>query len=346
MKLEEIVQYLQGELINSPGDVEISGCAKLDEATNSDISFLANLKYKNLVNTSKAAAIIVSKKLEIDTDSPLIKVNDPYLAFTLVLEKLYPQVNAVEEGIASTSIVAESSDIGKNVSIGHNCFIGKNVSIGAHTVIYPNVVILDDVSIGANCIIYPNVTIREECILQNRVILQPGCVIGSDGFGFAPVSGGYKKIPQVGNVILEDDVEIGANTTIDRSTTGSTVIKSGTKLDNLVQIAHNVKIGRNTVIAGLSGVAGSTEIGDWCQIGGQVGINGHIHIHDQSVIAGNTGVMSDTESGKIYFGMPAREHRKQLQIEAALNKLPEMIKKIKRIEKNIQLNADDGENKK
>jgi UDP-3-O-[3-hydroxymyristoyl] glucosamine N-acyltransferase len=327
MKLKEIVQYLQGELINSPGDVEISGCAKLDEATNSDISFLANLKYKNLVNTSKAAAIIVSKKLEIDTDIPLIKVNDPYLAFALVLEKLYPQSNAVEEGIASTSVVAESSDIGKNVSIGHNCFIGKNVSIGTQTVIYPNVVVLDDVSIGANCIIYPNVTIREKCVLQNRVILQPGCVIGSDGFGFAPVAGGYKKIPQVGNVILEDDVEIGANTTIDRSTTGSTVIKSGTKLDNLVQIAHNVKIGRNTVIAGLSGVAGSTEIG-------------------QSVIAGNTGVMSDTESGKIYFGTPAREHRKQLQIEAALSKLPEMVKKIKRIEKHVQLNVDDGENKK
>ena len=186
-------------------------------------------------------------------------------------------------------------------------------------------------------------TIREDCHIGNRVILQPGCVIGGDGFGFAPTKEGFHKIPQVGNVIIEDDVEIGANSAIDRATTGSTIVCAGTKIDNLVQLAHNVKVGNHTVIAGLSGIAGSTKVGNWCQIGGQVGISGHLNISDQTKIAGNSGVMADTETGKTYFGSPVREMTQAMRIEGSLNKLPELLRRVRKLEKMLDSQKENGE---
>lgn len=343
MKIREIVQFLDGELVNADGGIEIKGCAKLDDAGPNDISFLANIKYKSQVDLSKAAAVLVAKDMTLDTERALLKVKDPYFAFQRLLEKLYPPVEMVKQGIADSANVSESASIDEDAAIGDGVFIGTNVKIGKNTIIHPNVVVMDGVSIGSDCIIYPNVTIREKCLIGNRVILQPACVIGSDGFGFAPTSNGYRKIPQVGNVLIEDDVEIGANTAIDRATTGSTIIRQGTKIDNLVQIAHNVEIDSHTAIAGQAGISGSTKVGKWCQLGGQVGLAGHINIKDRTVIAAQSGVMSDTEGDKIYFGSPAREHRKQMQIIASLNKLPDLLKRVKKLEMNLEKQIADGE---
>ena len=343
MNIREIVQFLDGESVNAEEEVEISGCAKLDEAGPNDISFLANIKYKGQVDQTKAAAVLVASDLTIDTNRALIKVEDPYFAFLLMLEKLYPPIEMIKPGIADTAVVATSSNLGEGTAVGAGVYIGENVKVGNNTIIYPNSVVLDDSVIGSDCIIYPNVTIREKCLIGNRVILQPGSVVGSDGFGFAPTAAGFHKIPQVGNVILEDDVEIGANTAIDRATTGSTVIRKGTKIDNLVQIAHNVEVDSHTVIAGQVGVSGSTKIGQWCQLGGQVGIAGHLNINDKTIIAAQAGIMADTESDKIYFGSPAREHRKQMQIEASLNKLPELLKRVKKLEQRLDKQISEGE---
>jgi UDP-3-O-[3-hydroxymyristoyl] glucosamine N-acyltransferase len=347
MKIAEIAQFIGGEPENCPANLVINGCAKLEEAAPSDISFLANSKYSPLLSTTSAGAVLVEKDQKIPEGTPVIRVKNPYLAYVLLLEKLYPAPRLLEDGVSDSAYVHPEAEIGKKVSIAPGVYIGKKVVIGDGTRIFPNAVILDNVKIGNDCVLYPNIVVREECVLGDRVILQPGAVIGSDGFGFAPVPPeGYHKIPQVGKVILEHDVEIGANTAIDRATTGSTVIKAGTKIDNLVQIGHNVVVGRNTVIAGVSGIAGSTKIGDWCQIGGQAAIAGHLNIGDQVNLAGDSGVMSDLESGKTYFGIPVREMSKAMRIEASLNKLPELLKRVKKLERILAEREDGGEKEK
>jgi UDP-3-O-[3-hydroxymyristoyl] glucosamine N-acyltransferase len=231
------------------------------------------------------------------------------------------------------------------VHIAPLAYIGPNVTIGSGTVIYPNVSILSDVQIGKGCVIYPNVSIRENCRIGDRVILQNGCVIGSDGFGHAPYEGAYIKIPQIGNVIIEDDVEIGANTTVDRATLGSTIIRKGTKLDNLVQIAHNVTVGAHTVMAAQSGIAGSTELADHVTIGGQAAITGHIKIGHHAVIAAQSGVTKTLNENAVVWGTPAFPLRLRKKIDVSLKHLPGLLKRIQKLEEEIQaLNKQTAKN--
>ncbi len=336
MTLQEIAQYLNGEL-HGPADLQISGPGKIDAAHEGEITFLANLKYKHHLNDTKASAVIVDGEVKDERiDLPHIVVPDAYIGFVQVLRLFDQPQYTYFEGVSDRAWVADSAQIATSARVAPLAYIGPDVKIGERTVIYPGVVILKNVEIGDDCILYPNVSVREFCRIGNRVILQNGCVIGSDGFGFAPNKGEYLKIPQLGNVIIEDDVELGANTTIDRATTGSTVIKKGTKLDNLVQIAHNVVVGEHTVMAAQSGVAGSTTVGKHVTIGGQVGVAGHIQIGDESMIGAQAGVTKTLKEKGIYWGTPAIPITRQKRIDVAVRQLPELLKKIRFLEEEVQ----------
>lgn len=335
MKLNEIAQLLNGVLVGDP-ETEITGLAKIQSATNGQLTFLANPKYAKYLETTKASAVLIAN----DQDAPKIahiKVSDPYMAFLETLRVFYPPKEPDFQGIHPASVVADSAKIGQNVQIGPNAYIGNNVVIGDSSVIYPNCVILDNVRIGNNCRLYSRVSVREDCLIGNHVIIHDGTVIGSDGFGFAPEGEKYKKIPQMGIVVIEDDVEIGANSTIDRATIGETVIGQGCKIDNLVQIAHNVQLDQNTVIAAQTGISGSTKIGKHVTLAGQVGIVGHIEIGDNAVVAAKSGVSKNIPPGEIWFGYPASQIMKQKKIEASLRHLPELSKKINGLLKQIEL---------
>ncbi|MCK5760804.1 MAG: UDP-3-O-(3-hydroxymyristoyl)glucosamine N-acyltransferase, partial [Candidatus Delongbacteria bacterium] len=256
ININKIAEMINAEVENIK-DIEIKNVNKIDEAIEFDISFLHNEKYFSQINTTKASAAIVPKYFTTDRDIILLKVDDPYRSFVKVMYAFYPLEPVAKQGINSMTSIDETSVIGKNPSISAFVSIGKETRIGHNIQIQSNVTIGHNVQIGDNVIIYSNVTIRESCIIGNNVILQNGAIIGSDGFGFAPGQGSYEKIPQIGNVILEDNVEIGANTVVDRSTMGSTIVRSGTKLDNLIQVGHNVEIGKDVVIAGQTGIAGS-----------------------------------------------------------------------------------------
>jgi len=333
MRLKDIADHLNGK-VHGPGNLEISGPAKIDLAHKGEITFLANPKYKHFISTTKASAIVVDKSAG-EISMPHIKVENAYMGFLLLLKIFEPARVKDFEGISSKAEISSSAKIGNNCEIAPFSYIGSNSVIGDGCIIYPGVVILNKVSIGNNTILYPNVSIRERCQLGNNVILHNGVVIGSDGFGFAPHEGSYTKIPQIGNVIIEDNVEIGANTTIDRATLGSTLVKSGVKLDNLVQIAHNCIVKENTVIAAQAGIAGSTEIGKNVTIGGQAGFGGHLKIGDESVIAGQAGVTKDVPQKSILMGMPATPIMQKKRIEASVKHLPENIKKLHQLEAEI-----------
>jgi len=344
VKLADIAKFLNCELIGNE-DVEIKRVAEIQSAVDGDITFIANPKYEKFFDTTKASAVIVGKNFAKRRDDlSILLVDDPYFAFVKVLKLLNPPVELLPPGIHPTAVVSESAVLGKNVRIGANAVIGERVRIGNNTTIMPGVVIGDDVEIGNDVLIYPNVTIYHKCKIGNRVIIHSGTVIGSDGFGFAPrPDGSYEKIPQVGIVVIEDDVEIGSNCSIDRATLGETVIKRGAKLDNLIQIAHNVVIGENTVIAAQTGIAGSTKIGRNCVLAGQVGIVGHIEIADRTTIAAQSGVSkSITEPGKVYFGYPAREHSVALRIEGAIRQLPDLIKEFRDLKSKIEKLVSGG----
>jgi len=333
MTLQEIADDIGGKLFG-PSDLEITGPAKINEAEPTEITFLSNQKYRKFLGTTKAAALLVDK--EIDGFSiPYILVDNAYVAFVLTLNLFNKDDRQEFAGVSDKAFIDPSAEIGDNVAIGPFVYIGPNVSISNNTIIHTGSVISKKTSIGKDCLIYPNVSIRDNCVIGNRVILQNGCVIGSDGFGFAPVKDKYKKIPQLGNVVIEDDVEIGANSTIDRATLGSTVISAGTKLDNLVQIGHNVTVGDNTIIVSQTGIAGSTEIGKHVTISGQVGISGHLKIGDNAVLAAQSGISKDIEEGAIVFGSPALPIMRQKRIDVSLRHLPDMIKKLHSMENEI-----------
>lgn len=332
MLLGEIADFLGGEICCGRKDIEITGISTIDSAEKSDITFFSNPRYKKYLSGSRAGAIITGRNVDI-RDKTLLKVDDPYLAFALVLEKYFTK-SLKPKGMDQSVIVPDSSKIGRNVTINKGSVICDNVIIGDNSYIYGNVYIGDNVKIGDNCIIYPGVVIREDSILGNGVILQPGVVIGGDGFGFVPQPGKHKKIPQIGKVIVGDDVEIGANSTVDRGAVGDTVIGEGTKIDNLVQIGHNVKIGKGCLIVSQVGIAGSAKIGDFVMIGGQAGIAGHIEIGDFVQIAAKTGVANSVESGKIISGIPAMEHKKWLKVVGLTAKLPDLLKRIRKLEKD------------
>lgn len=304
----QIAELLNGEVVGDD-NVTVSGLSKIEEGKSQTLSFLANPAYTEYIYSTAASIVIVNRSFEAERNLPegctLIKVDDAYAAFAQLLE-LYNQLQHNKSGIEEGSHVSPSAKIGENVYIGAFVYIGDNAIVGDNTKIYPQSFVGDNAKIGSDCILHSGVKIYADCEIGNKCIIHSGVIIGGDGFGFAPNRGQeYSKVAQIGNVIVEDFVEIGANTTIDRATLGSTVIRKGVKLDNLIQIAHNVEVGENTVIAAQTGVAGSTKIGKNCMIGGQVGIVGHITIADGTLIAAQSGVGADTEPGDKLQGSPA-----------------------------------------
>lgn len=320
--------------------VTVSSFGKIEEAQQGELAFLANPKYEEHLYSTNASVILINEDLELKQNikATLIRVPDAYSAFATLLTKYQEIATQQLTGIQQPSYIAATAKLGENIFIAAFSYVGENVVIGNNVKLFAGVFVGDNVIIGDNIILHPGVKIYHDCIIGNNVIIHAGTVIGSDGFGFAPLAdGSFKKIPQIGNVIIEDFVEIGANTTIDRATMGSTVIKAGAKLDNLIQIAHNVEVGNNTVIAAQAGVSGSTKIGNNVMLGGQAGIVGHIVIADGSKINAQSGV---TKSIKTYSttvtGTPAYDYTAALRSQAALRKLPELEKKILELEKLIQ----------
>jgi UDP-3-O-[3-hydroxymyristoyl] glucosamine N-acyltransferase len=342
MKVREIASLVGGEVVGDE-NAEITKVAKIEEAGQGDLTFLANPKYERFLATTRASAILVSPKLDtqrIGGREPLtfIRVPDPYVAFLLVLKRITPVLDPFPIGVHPSAVVDATARVGSNVALGANVVVGKNAAVGNNTRVSHGCVIGDEASVGDECLLYPNVTVYHQCKIGNRVIIHSGAVIGSDGFGFAPKADGtYEKIPQLGIVVVEDDVEIGASCTIDRATMGQTALRRGVKLDNLVHVAHNVTIGENTVIAAQTGISGSTKIGKNVVIAGQVGIVGHIEIADRTVIMAQSGIpKSLPEPGKTYFGYPAKEHRRALRIEAALRSLPELVQEVQELAQKVE----------
>ena len=326
--------------VEGNADTAVGSFGKIEEAQNGQLAFLANPKYEEYLYTTKASIIIVNETQELKQkiDATLIKVTDAYSAFATLLDK-YQQIQRQQlKGIQQPVYISATAKIGDQVYIGAFAYIGDYVVIADGAKIYPNAYIGNNVLIGENSIIHPGVKIYHECVIGNNVTIHAGTVIGSDGFGFAPQADGtLKKVPQIGNVIIEDGVEIGANTTIDRATIGSTLIKSGAKLDNLLQIAHNVEVGNNSVIAAQSGISGSTKIGNNVMIGGQVGIVGHIKIADGSKINAQSGVSKSIKNpNSAVTGSPAFDYTAALRSQAATRNLPNLEKRVMELEKLLK----------
>ncbi|WP_291315393.1 UDP-3-O-(3-hydroxymyristoyl)glucosamine N-acyltransferase [Desulfuromonas sp.] len=332
VRLSELAELVGGELVGD-GDLEILRVAAIDEARQGEITFLVNPKYAALLDQTDASAVIVFPGVEVEGLS-LIVCQNPYLAFAKILTRLQAERPA-PQGVMEGARVAPSATLGKDVTIYPGCVVGENVTIGAGTILYPNVVLYDDVVMGADCIVHAGCVVREGCRLGDRVILQPSAVIGSDGFGFAPDGAKYFKIPQVGIVEIEDDVEVGASTCIDRAALGVTRVKRGVKLDNLVQIAHNVSVGEDTVMAALVGIAGSTEVGTHCTFGGQAGTAGHIKIGDNVTIGGKGGVSNSVGPNQVLSGLPVMPHKEWLKASMSFSKLPEIRKDVNRLKRQI-----------
>ncbi len=334
----QIAGFLNGVVEGDP-DIRVSNLSKIDESEPGTMTFLANPKYTPYIYTTKAAIIVVNKDLIAAQSVPctLIRVDDAYSAFATLLE-MFSNASPSVTGISKQCSIASSVSMGANISIGDFSYVGKNSVIGANVYIHPQVYIGDNVVIGDNSIFFPGVKVYNDSVIGKNCTLHSGVVIGSDGFGFAPISGNhYQKIPQLGNVILEDHVEIGSNTTIDRATLGSTIIRKGVKLDNLIQVGHNAEIGENTVIAAQTGISGSTKIGKNCMIGGQVGIVGHITIADDVKIGAGSGVeASITMQGAMMLGSPAIEIHKARRNFIHWRNLDEIVKKIYKLEKKVQ----------
>lgn len=337
---QQIAGILEGDVEGNP-DVEVFKLSKIEEGTEGSLTFLSNPKYKNYIYTTQASVTIVNRtfKPENDIATTLIKVNDAYSAFSKLLE-YYNLVKLNKVGIEEPSYLSKSLTKGDDIYIGAFSYIGENVTIGNNVKIFPNTYIGDNVSIGDNTIIFPGAKIYFDTIIGNNCVINSGVIIGADGFGFAPnEDGSYKKIPQTGNVIVEDYVDIGAATTIDRATLGSTIIRNGVKLDNQIQIAHNVEIGKNTVIAAQTGIAGSTKIGENCQIGGQVGIVGHIAIGNNVKIQAQSGIISSLKDNEVVQGSPAFSYGDFSKSYVHFRKLPHIVKNIDDIEKKINGNS-------
>ena len=332
--LKEIARLIGGELVGDP-DVAITGISGIKEAKEGDITFLANPKYSSLVETTKAAAIITSRE-PVETSKPLIRTDNPSIAFTKVVDLAAPDDNKCPEGIHPTAVIHPGVHLAKGVAVGAYTVIEDGVGIGEGTVIYSGCYFGRRVKIGKNCLIYPHVSIRERVEIGNRVIIHSGAVIGSDGFGFAMVKGVQEKIPQIGTVSIEDDAEIGANVTIDRARFDKTVIGKGTKIDNLVQIAHNVITGENCVIVAQVGVSGSTVLGKGVILAGQAGIVGHVHIGDKAIVAAQAGVTKSIPAGTKVSGYPAKPHKAARRVNACLQRLPELYKRIKELEEKVK----------
>jgi UDP-3-O-[3-hydroxymyristoyl] glucosamine N-acyltransferase len=341
MKLQELAELLAGE-IKGDGSIEITGVAGISDAREGDITFLSSMKLIAELEESMAAAVLV-KDFVPELQKPQVKTKNPLYAFAKLLEHFYSR-SLQHRGISKNAFISEEAEISPNVTIYDFAYISGKVRIGPGSVIFPGVFIGEACSIGDECIIYPNVTIRENAVIGNRVIIHPNAVIGADGFGYVFAEGKHNKIPQVGSVLIEDDVEIGAGVTIDRATTGTTVIGKGTKIDNLVQIGHNVRIGSNVILVAQVGIGGSSSIGDGAVLGGQAGVADHAVIEAGTMIAAQSGVMSigKVKQG-VYAGYPIIAHRDWLKASALFARLPELKKRIEALEKMLSHLQDQEE---
>ncbi len=333
-----IAGFLKGEVEGDPETV-VNNVAKIEEGYPGALSFLANPKYEPYLYTTKSSVVLVNKSFvpSQKVEATLIKVENAYDAFASLM-RLVDQARPRKKGIHPTAVIEPTATVGNDVYIGPYAYIGENCAIGDGCLLYPHVFIGDNTRLGKNCTINPGVTIYHDCTLGEKCIVHAGTVIGSDGFGFAPQSDSeFMKIPQLGNVVIEDNVEIGSNVTIDRATMGSTVIRKGVKLDNLIQIAHNVEVGENTVMAAQTGIAGSSKIGKNCMFGGQVGIAGHLKVADGVKIGAQSGVGGDVKNeNAILLGYPAILHKDFLRSSIVFRKLPEMKAKVEELEKRIE----------
>ncbi len=329
MKLKELAARLNCPY-EGDGEVEIQGVASLDTAAEGDLSFLSHPRFRPLLSQSKASALILAHDVPAEGKN-VIRSANPQLSFVQAAELLHPATRP-RPGIDPRAYISPTASLGEDVTISAGCVIGENVVIGARTIIHPLVVIYPEVTIGEDCEIHAHVSIRERTRVGNRVIIHNGAVIGADGFGYVQTDEGeHRKIPQLGRVVIEDDVEIGANTTIDRAALGETRIGRGTKIDNLVQVAHNVEIGPHSILAGQVGIAGSSKVGQKVIMGGQVGISDHVEIGDRVLIAAKSGVMKDIPSDSFMAGIPAVDIRQWRKVCVLLSRLEEMHKEIKRL---------------
>jgi len=332
-----IADFIKGEIVGNPEEV-VTDISRIEEGKKGTLAFLANPKYEKYLYTTEASIILINKDFQITAPlkSTIIKVDNAYDAFTSLLE-LYSRMIPEKKGIEQPCFIDPTAKIGENAYIGAFAYIGAGVVIGQNTKIYPQTYVGDFTQIQDNTVIYPGVRIYHGCLIGSSCIIHSGAVIGADGFGFVQQPDQqYRKIPQVGNVIIEDLVEIGSNVTIDRATMGSTIIRRGTKFDNLIQIGHNVEVGENSVIVSQAGVAGSTKVGKNCMIGGQVGLAGHLKIGDNVKIGAQSGVSNSLKDGETVLGSPALEVTKQIKAMIVYKSLPEMSKKLAELEKEIK----------
>lgn len=332
------IAAMTGGSVEGDGEVLISSFAKIEEGHPGAISFLANPKYAHYIYDTKSSAVLVSKTFEPERDvhCTLIRVEDPYATVASLLQMVEQMMRPVHCGIEQPCFVAEGVEIPSDAYVGAFAYIGKGAKIGKGAQIYPQAYVGENVEIGEHAVVYAGAKIYHHCVIGSRSVIHAGAVIGADGFGFAPVDGHYNKIPQIGNVVIEEDVEIGANTTVDRATMGSTRVRKGSKLDNLIQVAHNCVIGENTVMAAQSGVAGSTRIGSQCMIGGQVGFAGHIEVGDNVQIGAQSGIPSSVKSGSRLMGTPAIDAAKFARQFVLVKNLPSIADRLKTLENKIK----------
>jgi UDP-3-O-[3-hydroxymyristoyl] glucosamine N-acyltransferase len=341
ISLRELADIVDGELVGD-GDVEITGVAGIKEARQGDITFLADSKYEAWLETTQASAVIMEKN-SVSLDKPIIKNSNPYYAFLKVVKIFHGSRSDAEEGIHSSCLIGEGVSLGKGVSLGPNVVVEDRATIGDGVVIMAGSYIGAGTRLGSDVLIYPNVTIRENIVIGDRVIVHSGTVIGSDGFGYAKDGDEYHKIPHMGNVVIEEDVEIGANAAIDRATTGTTLIKKGVKIDNLVHIAHNVTIDENSIALAQVGIAGSTEIGKNVILAGQAGLVAHIKIGDNARVGSQGGVTKSVPANTSVSGYPAAPHAWAKRLNASLQRLPELLKRVKELERRIEeLDKENG----
>ena len=333
---KQIASFVNGEVVGNE-NAEIYTFAKIEEGVPGALSFLANPKYTDYIYTTRSSVVLVNRDFtpEHSIEATLIKVDNAYESLAKLMT-MYEASKPKKQGVSSLASIAPTAKIGENCYIAPFVVIGDGCEIGDNCHIYHGVSINDGVRIGNNCIIYANASIYNDCRIGNNCILHSGCVIGADGFGFAPTADGYEKIPQMGIVIIEDNVEVGANTCIDRATMGSTTIHKGVKFDNLIQIAHNCEIGSHTAMAAQVAVAGSTKMGEWCICGGQAGVSGHSTIGDRTTIGPQCGTIGNRKGGERLLGSPAMDAKEYIRATAYLKKLPEMEKKIKELTKELE----------
>ena len=341
--LKDIARIIDGEIV---GDVNtiVTGICGIKEAKEGDLTFVANSRYLSLMNHTKASAIITTKDVT-SAPKPIIRTENPSIAFAKMVSLLAPNEVKRPKGIHPTAVIGEKVRLGRNVAIQPYVVIEDNAEIKDNTILYTGAYVGHHTKIGRDCTIYPYVIIRERVVIQDRVTIHGGTVIGSDGFGFSTVKGVHHRIPQIGNVIIEDDVEIGANVTIDRARFDKTIIKKGTKIDNLVQIAHNVIVGEHSIIVAQSGISGSTTIGNNVTLAGQAGVIGHISIGDNAVIAAKSGVTKSIPKNACVSGYPAKPHILAKRINACVQNLPELYKKVRALEEELEKLKNQKQNR-